>query len=219
MRYVYHNKMTVQFQGDPRANQKRRTRAAIVEAATKLARSGTVPSVGEAAEAALVSRATAYRYFPTQEALDVELATVAPGMEPVERTVEELTSRDAAERVRELVEVANKAFFDEEPRQRLALRVYLEQWALRTEAGEVAPVVRAGRRLGWIDKALEPVVASLDPNQYLRLRSALALTMGAEALVVMKDVCQLDGDSARLVLAAAAMAILSEMAGPSPLGE
>ena len=51
---------------DPRANQRRRTRAAVMEGARALLREGQVPSIADAAEEAGVSRATAYRYFPTQ---------------------------------------------------------------------------------------------------------------------------------------------------------
>src|SRR6516162_5155568 len=54
---------------DPRANQRERTRSAIMEGARKLLRDGKIPSVADAAEMAMVSRATAYRYFPTQSAL------------------------------------------------------------------------------------------------------------------------------------------------------
>ena len=56
-----------------RVNQKARTRAAIVDAAQALRSASGRPTVAEAADAAKVSRATAYRYFPTQEALQVEL--------------------------------------------------------------------------------------------------------------------------------------------------
>ena len=48
-------------QPDPRANQRRRTKAAIMEGARTLLREGKVPSIADAAEAAGVSRATAYR--------------------------------------------------------------------------------------------------------------------------------------------------------------
>lgn len=46
-----------------------RTRAALLDAARELLAEGRTPNVGEAAEAAGVSRATAYRYFPYQRAL------------------------------------------------------------------------------------------------------------------------------------------------------
>jgi AcrR family transcriptional regulator len=66
--------MTMISQEGGRINQKRRTRAAIVAAAAELVRQGKSPTVAEVADAALVSRATAYRYFPSQEYLLAEAA-------------------------------------------------------------------------------------------------------------------------------------------------
>ena len=47
-----------------RANQKLRTRNAIVQAAAELSRTGREVTMPEVARAAMVSEATAYRYFP-----------------------------------------------------------------------------------------------------------------------------------------------------------
>ena len=47
-----------------RSNQKKRTRAAIVEAARELIGTGAEVTMPTVARAALVSEATAYRYFP-----------------------------------------------------------------------------------------------------------------------------------------------------------
>src|SRR5688500_2614633 len=55
-----------------RPNQRRRTRQDLLRAASEAMKSGRRPSLEEVAEAALVSRATAYRYFPSMEALLVE---------------------------------------------------------------------------------------------------------------------------------------------------
>ena len=44
-----------------------RTRRLMLETATRLMQSGLTPSVSEVAEAAAVSRATAYRYFPSAD--------------------------------------------------------------------------------------------------------------------------------------------------------
>ncbi|HET6470955.1 MAG TPA: TetR family transcriptional regulator, partial [Pseudomonadales bacterium] len=52
-----------------RHNQRRRTRKDLLTAAATLMRSGAKPSLEAVAEAAMVSRATAYRYFPSIEAL------------------------------------------------------------------------------------------------------------------------------------------------------
>src|SRR4051812_50019922 len=49
-----------------------RTRARLLATAARLIADGLTPSTTEVAEAAGVSRRTAYRYFPTQEQLLVE---------------------------------------------------------------------------------------------------------------------------------------------------
>ena len=58
-----------------------RTRRLMLETATRLMQSGLTPSVSEVAEAAEVSRATAYRYFPSQAAL--VQAVVDEGLGPI----------------------------------------------------------------------------------------------------------------------------------------
>jgi AcrR family transcriptional regulator len=64
---------------------------------------GTVPTVAGVARLAGVSRATAYRYFPTQQALLVEIA-VGPAMAPVEAALGEHETEDVARRLSRLVE-------------------------------------------------------------------------------------------------------------------
>src|SRR5438105_15805173 len=91
-------------QADPRANQKKRTRAAIVQAASDLLREGTPPTVAEAAERALVSRATAYRYFPTQELLLLEVAHLEPLVAPVEALVDGFATDDVGHRLAALID-------------------------------------------------------------------------------------------------------------------
>src|SRR6478672_7403675 len=54
---------------DGRTNQKRRTRQALIEAALVLSEAGVHPTLQQVAEKALMSRATAYRYFPSVEGL------------------------------------------------------------------------------------------------------------------------------------------------------
>src|ERR1700753_4263242 len=85
----------------PRERQTRRTRRALIAAADELFAAGRVPTVAEVAEVADVARATAYRYFPTQEALLLE-TTFLGDSEPL-RSLPELarTIEDPAERMAE----------------------------------------------------------------------------------------------------------------------
>jgi AcrR family transcriptional regulator len=206
---MYHHEMTVSPLKDPRANQKERTRAAVVEAARALVRAGTRPTVAEAAEAARVSRATAYRYFPTNESLLLEAANIASATEPIEALLENLQSQDPEERLLTLLDRFNPIVFTEEVTLRTALRTYLDTWLEnRGQDGRAIPV-REGRRMRWLDKVLEPVRGKLTDAQVRRLRSALALTLSIDAIVVMKDVCRIENDKEALeVLRWAAAALL-----------
>jgi AcrR family transcriptional regulator len=162
-----------------------------------------------AAEAARVSRATAYRYFPTQEALLVEITKVGPAVEPVEHVLGAMTSQDPEQRLVELLDAFNPIVFREQTVMRTALRSYLDTWLASRARGEPAPPLRQGRRLRWLDKALAPVRPDLTDKQYRHLRAALALTLSIEAVVVMRDVCRIDDDTeAASVLEWAAVALL-----------
>jgi len=58
--------------------------------------------------------------------------------------------------------------------------------------------IRQTVRFRWIDHALAPLQGRLAPDPLARLRSALALMIGAEALIVTRDVClPLDTDERR----------------------
>src|SRR5579872_4176513 len=68
-----------QSRSKERVGQKNRTRKALLAAADALIRNGKPPTVTDVAEAAGISRATAYRYFPTQEMLWAEVALFSVG--------------------------------------------------------------------------------------------------------------------------------------------
>jgi AcrR family transcriptional regulator len=201
-----------------RARQKLRTRAALVDAGRALIRAGAAPTVAEAAEAAGVSRATAYRYFPTHESLLVEISNIGPSTEPVESLLQNLPGNDVEARLLALLERFGPIVSAEEVPMRTALRTYLDTWLAAHARGDKAVPVREGRRMRWLDQVLEPARRELSATQYRRLRAALALTLSIDAMVVMKDVCRIEGDKEALaVLRWAAVALLR--AGLAEAGE
>jgi AcrR family transcriptional regulator len=191
---------------DPRANQKARTRAAIIAAAKELQRQGTAPTIEQAAERARVSRATAYRYFPTKEALLIELSEITHPA-PVEALLANLTTDDVEERLRLLIETFDGFMLAEEEHFRTFTRVSLDTWLRGRRNGDDAPVVREGRRMRWLETVLAPL-GEFPPEHKRRLQAALALTLGGEAIITMKDVCRLDNDETLAVLRWAAIALL-----------
>ena len=191
---------------DPRANQKARTRAAIIAAAQELQRQGTEPTIEQAAEQARVSRATAYRYFPTKEALLVELSDMVPDAAHVDALLANPAADDIEERLLLLIDTFDGIVLAEEEHFRTFTRVAMDTWLRSHRNGDDAPVVREGRRMRWLETVLAPL--ELPPERKRLLQAALALTLGAEAIITMKDVCRLDNDETLAVLRWAATAIL-----------
>jgi len=181
-------------QAKGREAQKARTRTLIVAAAGGL----TQPTVEQAADAAGVSRATAYRYFPTQEALSVELETEDVWRE-VEALVVDPQTADVGARLDRLIDAVVRAVYAEERHVRTAFRVYHDTW-LRDPDSQV----RRGRRMDWIDKTISPVRAETRES----LRLALALAISPDAVTMLKDVAGLDAEQISSVLKWAARAML-----------
>src|ERR1700728_3995996 len=156
-------------------------------------REGRPPTVAEAAERARVSRGTPYRYFPTQESLLLDVANVEALLKPVEDLVASFPTDDAAQRLAALVDTFTQAMLSDEALIRTGERIYMDTWLANQPDGNHTPV-RAGRRMRYIDEALRPLREQLDEPGRQRLRCALALTVGSEALIAMKDSAGLDDD-------------------------
>jgi AcrR family transcriptional regulator len=174
-----------------RANQKLRTRNAIVQAAIELSRTGREVTMPQVARAALVSEATAYRYFPDLASL---LQAAIAGQLP-----------DAAE-ARALV-----ADCGDDPVARIAAttefllrHVLSRQGVIRaliaaTIVRPAQPHARPALRFSLIDSALAPLNDTLgvtDPAALAQLKRDLAVVISAEALFSLTDLHGLDPDTA-----------------------
>jgi AcrR family transcriptional regulator len=166
-----------------------RTRRLMLETAIRLMQAGVTPSVSEVAEAAQVSRATAYRYFPSQAAL--VQAVVDEGLGPI--LTWQSTSADPQRRVAELFETAMPRIESFEATFKAALKLSLDQWA-RRQAGTLGgePAFTRGHRIDLLKDAIAPLKGRLPPREFKRLAQALSLIFGVEVLVVLKDIWGLD---------------------------
>lgn len=184
-----------------RVNQKRRTRVELLRAARAIIEKGGHPSVAEAADFANISRATAYRYFSTPDEMIRE--AVLDGVADVIKVppVDPAAGLDAAEpRLDDLVVNVFKMVVGNES----VFRALLGGSAV----GQ-SNVPRGGRRLSWVRDAIAPLEQELPSMQFQRLIHALSLVMGIEALVVMRDICELDNKEAEKVLRWAAKTLLA----------
>jgi len=193
-----------------RVNQKRRTRTALVEAAQRLLERGQTPTVADVADEALVSRATAYRYFPSHEHLLLEVV-LERSIDEINRTVDASAgSGDAAARLKGLVSAIQDEIGTNEAGFRSLLQLSIAQSA---SAQPTVASIRGERRLQWIEQALEPIAGELDERSRRRLTNALALCVGAEAFVVLRDLCGLEPAEADETLRWAALTMLASATG------
>jgi AcrR family transcriptional regulator len=175
-----------------RSRQKGRTRRAILAAALEMMRRGETPSVSAVAEAAEVSRRTVYLYFPTLEQLLTEAALEAVRLQ-VEETLDLAESDDAEARLDTLAGAVLESSIVSEVPLRTLVRITVERRLDEAKGGPPldAPL-RGARRIEWIESALEPARERLGVERFERLVSALAMVIGLEALLVLRDIRGLD---------------------------
>jgi AcrR family transcriptional regulator len=173
-----------------------RMRKIMLDAAMRLMQDGRIPSVSDVAQSAQVSRATAYRYFPTQASLIQ--AAVDEALGPILAWTSD--SKEAEERVAQLVTFAYPRMEAYEATLKAALRLALDQWARRHAglARDEAQMVR-GNRIGLLHSALYPLKGRLGRSGYEKLTQSLSLVFGTEAFVVLKDIWGLDRKRAQEV--------------------
>ena len=202
--------MTSSYESFGRINQKRRTRAALKAAAAEFVRRGETPTVAQVAETALVSKSTAYRYFPSQEALLAEVlldAAVRPDLEAVYEAAE--TPSSAASRLDAVVRADHALVVKHETAFRTALRAML---ALSNDDRSEVPR-RPGNRLRYLAEALSPLEDRLSAERLQRLVMALSMCVGMESIMVMEDICGLTPPDAEMVKRWAAGALLQAALG------
>lgn len=191
--------------GDTERGPRARTRRLMLETATRLMQAGATPSVSEVAEAAEVSRATAYRYFPSQAALVHAVVDEALGPILEWRS----SSGDASARVDDLLATSLPRIEEFEATFKAALKLSLDQWA-RRQAGSLGdePQFTRGHRMDLLEDALAPLRGVLPDGEFDRVAQAISLIFGVEAWVVLKDIWGLDAARVQTVVRWAASALV-----------
>ena len=199
------SRQQVEIADDAERGPRARTRRLMLDTAIRLMQQGVTPSVSEAAEAAGVSRATAYRYFPSQAAL--VQAVVDEGLGPILDW--RSSSKDAGERVADLIGTSLPRIEEFEATFKAALKLSLDQWAQR-QAGTLGtePQFKRGHRVELLREAIAPLSGAIPPAVGERLAQALSLVFGVEVLIVLKDIWGLSLDEAQSVAGWAATALV-----------
>jgi AcrR family transcriptional regulator len=177
-----------------------RTRKALIDAARALIVSGVTPTVEEAADAASISRTTAYRYFPNQHDL---LVAAYPEME-MRSLLGENPPDDVESRLDAIVGEYLRMTIDNEAALRAALRLSLDLYEPHREK----LLMRQGRVIIWLKDALEPLHGQLSEPAIERLVYAIRAAAGIEALVWLCDIAGLSRDEAKDLMMWSARALL-----------
>src|ERR1700730_9293748 len=170
--------MTTQA-GPGRVNQKARTRAAILQAVQDLARAGAEITMPAVARAALVSEATAYRYFPALPSLLMEADTGA-WPDPAEALAPVAGTDDPVERVGYAAEFLLTGILARQSVVRAMIAAAITRPDLAAS--------RPGHRFALIEHALAPL-ATADREVLAQLKGGLAMAMSAEALFCPSELC------------------------------
>lgn len=162
-----------------------RTRRLLIETAMKMFDSGAFPSITEVAQEAQLSRATAYRYFPTQSAL--VSAIVTETLSPIKNW--RPTKQDTGDRIDEMLGFAFPRMLEHEGTLRAALHLSLTQWAQSrsSERPEKEKLIR-GNRKAMLQHVVEPLNLEMSPKMVERVVQSLSLVYGSEIFLVMKDI-------------------------------
>jgi AcrR family transcriptional regulator len=180
--------MNVSYEGTGRTSQKSRTRTALVDAALQLLADGVTPTVEQAAAAAAIGRATAYRYFPSQRAL---LTATLPALtEP--SLLGDAPPADPRARLEIVVDAICRQAIQRETELRNMLRLSLEP----DPAKRADLPFRTGRRIIWIAEALAPLRGRLQEPEMNRVVHAIAAAVGIDSLVWLTDIAGLSRDEA-----------------------
>jgi AcrR family transcriptional regulator len=179
-----------------RQSQKSRTRRDLLRAAARLVKDGRKPTLEEIAEDALVSRATAYRYFPNVEALlsEASFDLAVPDADALFRND---ASTDPVARLTRVDTALHDMILANEASLRLMLAHALQRGLTGEDDADLPK--RQNRRTPLIEAALAPARKELKPASLATLSKALALILGPEAVMIFKDVLQADDAEARHV--------------------
>jgi len=179
-----------------RSNQRLRTRKSLLQAAARLVAQGMKPSLDDIAAEALVSRATAYRYFSNVEDLLLEASLEVAAPEP-----EAVFGPGSPPDLMERAQLVDNAFHEMVVGNETLIRMFLGHALLQSAGrdGETDVPVRQNRRSPLIHAAVEPARNLLSLRERKLLERALALIVGGEAIVICKDVLGLNDAETREV--------------------
>src|SRR4051794_1695888 len=151
------------------SNQKEGTRLALIAAARDLVLAGETPTIADVATRAGISRATAYRHFPSQELLLREAARDALDLD-IDGLLAAVSPADDVEaRLDAVITAVHGMVTAHETTIRALLRATIDPGPDGVSAH------LEDHRIDWIEHALAPVGPVIEASRWDTLVAALAL--------------------------------------------
>jgi len=203
VRHGYHDGMPTPSDAgftSGRVAQKERTRRDILDAASTLLAEGVVPTVHQAAEKAGVGRATAYRYFPTQDSL---ILGVRIPLDELQATLERTRDMPPSEQIGAIVRATAEWVWTNQAVLRELLRVSLDQ------SRGAAAYERPSHRRRWIAEAIGPLEGTMSPADFHALSGVLTAFIGIESIIAVGDLGRLSREEAVDALSRAASILVA----------
>lgn len=189
-----------------RVAQKQRTRSELLRAARALQGAGRVPTVADVADAAGISRTTAYRYFPTQEVLLAE-ATADPLIDAIGDAIAQASAlSDVVERVDAVFATLAPLMIQHEPELRTLAKLAFERSLEETHQRHL-PLL-SGRWINAWNGILEPLRRRVSPPRYAVMVRALGTLLSAESINVLRDACDFNDQASAKAIRSSARAMV-----------
>jgi AcrR family transcriptional regulator len=173
-----------------REEQKRRTRAELLNGARNLMLQGKTVTVTAAAKESGISKATAYRYYSDPALLAAE-AGLAFRMQPYEVITQDCRT------LRERLVALSLYYFDLSMENEAAFRTYLGLFLQASASGPEDGPERGARRVEAYRRALEAADPTVEPACAEKVTAALSVCTGSEAMIALIDIAKCTPEQAR----------------------
>ena len=167
---------------------KKRTFDHLIHTAVTILDEGNELTITELADKSKISRATAYRYFPTQS--DLMSAVVNHSLEPILNWQSD--EQDVGQKINDFLSFAFTQMIKHEGSIRAAMRLSLQQWATArsTTLSDSEKFVR-GNHKEVLYNLLQPLQSKLNDELNNKLIYTLSIICGSQ-ITVLKDIWNLD---------------------------
>ena len=175
--------MNNEYLDSGRRNQKLKTRNLICAAAQEFLNEGRNFTLEDVANKAGLSRATVYRYYSSVEVLSTE-AVLDLNVQSPENLVQSLEGLPLEDTILGIQDYFNQFTIENEAVFRKFLSIAIRK--------DIPQSKRGARRPKALQLAIQQRHSALTPGDAKNLIHVATVLMGMEAMIVTKDVCQLD---------------------------